>query len=137
MWEWIFTELIKAGKRIMKSPNNDGIELDDVVQEVCLRLIENQDFAEEIYNSQNIGILTKLLKLQMYEQRSNNFFDNKTDFMRYQKILKVCERYCIEPIPQNAYKISEILNDNSYSISLVESILAKKKVLNYRHFEGN
>lgn len=122
MWEWILTTLNKIGSRIKNSE-----KIDDAIQETCMLLLQDDKLAENIYSKKNIALLTKLLHVQLYEQTSKLYFENKVEFVRYQKIYSVCEKYNIQPIPENAYKIAGIIDESPYSIALVENILKDKK----------
>lgn len=126
MWNWILDEL-KTACRITGVSKHSGTEAEDVISEVCLQLIANPEYAKEIYEGKKTWLLLKLVKAQIYDSKSKLSFDNRTEFSRYQKISLVCEKYGIEPIPENAYKIEAVMDSGSMSISTIAVILSSKK----------
>ncbi|MCM1231608.1 MAG: hypothetical protein NC489_15935 [Ruminococcus flavefaciens] len=126
MWNWIMNELYNACKTVGVSKSS-GAETDDVVQDVCIQLLEKKEYAKEIYDGRKTWLLAKLVKAQIYESKSKLFFENKMELSRYQRIISVCDRYGIEPDPANAYKISAVMNERTYSIAMIASLLETKK----------
>lgn len=126
MWEWIMNELYTVCKATGISKSS-GTETDDVVQDVCMQLLQRKEYAKEIYENKKTGLLLKLVKAQAYESKSRLFFENKVELSRYQRIVSVCERYGIEPDSANAYKISALMNEQQYSIAMIASLLEAKK----------
>ncbi len=126
MWSWIIKELYNACQ-ITGINKRIGIQADDVVQDVCMQLLQNPKYAEEIYENEKAWLLVKLVKSQIYDSESKLYFDNKMDFSRYQKIIAVCDEYGIEPIAENAYKISSIMDNSSFGIPIVATLLSSKK----------
>lgn len=133
MWEWILSELRKVVKAL---PLNDcivGIEKDDIVSLVTVSLCQNPDMAKRIYENKEIGLLYTLAKKEIYNQRGKMFFENKQEFSRFQRIMAVCEKYDIEPVPSNAYKISAILENGfaNFTISGVITLLSQDCPIQY------
>lgn len=126
MWAWIIEQLYCACQ-ITGIAKSSGAETDDVVQDVCMQLIGNPKYAKEIYEGKKTWLLAKLVKAQIYDSESRMYFDNKMDFSRYQRIIAVCDKYGIEPIAENAYKISSIMNNSSFGIPIVATLLSNKK----------
>lgn len=112
MWAWILKELQKAVKALPFNKTVVGVEREDIVSLVALYLCQNQKLAKDIYEKNNIGLLYRLIKHEIYEQESKACFNGTSALSRYQRIIAVCEKYNIEPVPENAYKISALLNNN-------------------------
>ncbi len=133
MWNWILIELKKAVKAIHLNKNITGVDEDDIVSNVAVYLCLHQDIATEIYTDKKIGYLYKLVKTEIYEQKSKMLFSSKIELSRYQRIIAVCEKYGIEPIPANAYKISALLENGSanFTISGVIALLSADSPVNH------
>ena len=129
MWEWILQELNNAYKNVYgkSSKNNSKVNADDVISEVCMVLIQNPTFAHEIYIKKKTWLLAKLIRTQIYENYSKVYFDNKTDYSRYQHIIEICNTYNIAPVSENAYKISAVMNNTEYGINRIERLLNSVK----------
>lgn len=81
-----------------------------------------------------------MLKFELYEMNtSSKGFDNKMAFSRYLRIIETCTKYKIDPIPDNAYKISAILNDanSNFSISGVYSLLKQGQTQEYHYIDDD
>lgn len=133
MWSWILTELKKASRALPLSKNIVAVDRDDIVSNVMLYLLSRPEVAEDIYNRKQIGSLYQLAKFEIYNQNSKMFFDNKMELSRYQRIMAVCQKYNIEPIPENAYKISALLENGNanFTISCVIALLSADIPMNY------
>lgn len=114
MWAWILKELQKSVRALSLNSAAIGVEKEDIVSLVIIKLCQNEALAKDIYDNKKKGYLYRLIKQEIYEQSSKDFFDNRMQLSRYQRIIAVCEKYNIEPRPENAYKISALL-DNSYA----------------------
>lgn len=115
MWEWItktLNEISKSGDAILIHRYAD---VDDIRSEVCMKLLEDTKTAEKIYKEKNVPYLRKLVNRTIYEIRSGIYFDNKEYFSRFQRIRKICEKYSISMIEENAYKISFAMQYENYS----------------------
>lgn len=130
MWNWIFSETQKAVKALPFGKNVEyatASDKDDLVSSVITYLIENPKLAKDIYKNKKIGVLYQLARYEVFEkEREMCCAKNKWELSRYKKIAGVCEKYDIEPIPKNAYKISALLEDKApdYNISGVAALLA-------------
>jgi len=134
MWEWLLAELQKAVKALPLRV--EGVDKDDIVSNVALLLFENNELATDIYKHKKSALLYKLLKREIYEVKSKRFFDNKMDMSRYQRIIDVCDEYGIEPIPENAYKIVALIDNNSgnFTISGVITLLSENIPLKHGYY---
>lgn len=126
MWKWILDKLQQAANTIPIYVT--GITRDDIVGNVSLYLCQNKDIAKNIYENKEIGLLYCLVKREIYEINSKIYFKNKMELSRYQRIINLCEEYEIEPEPENAYKISALMNDkfSNFTISGVAALLSIK-----------
>ena len=127
MWAWILKELQKAVKALPFNKAVVGVEKEDIVSLVALYLCQNQKMAEDIYENKKISMLYKLAKREIYEQESRQVSSYKMELSRYQRVIAVCEQYGIQPVPENAYKISALLNDTAanFTISGVFALLSE------------
>jgi len=134
MWEWLLAELQKAVKALPLRV--EGVDKDDIVSNVALLLFENKELATDIYKHKKSALLYKLLKREIYEVKSKRFFDNKMNMSRYQRIIDVCDEYGIEPIPENAYKIVALIDNNSgnFTISGVITLLSEDIPLKHGYY---
>lgn len=134
MWEWLLAELQKAVKALPLRV--EGVDKDDIVSNVALLLFENNELATDIYKHKKSVLLYKLLKREIYEVKSKRFFDNKMNMSRYQRIIDVCDEYGIEPIPENAYKIVALIDNNSgnFTISGVITLLSEDIPLKHGYY---
>ena len=135
-WKWFFIELKRIFRKTSVNPkcigNDENVE--DLVQDTILILLKQPNLAEKIYEENNVNLLASIAKKQIFKSRAKLYFSNKEAFSRYQKVLKVCEMYQIEAIPENAYKISGLIENNHHlTIALVESLLTnvKQRVVDY------
>lgn len=124
MWEWLMQQLKSAAKSV--GNYNDK---DDIIAEVLLQLLEDKNLATKIYKSKNVGILYAMLKYKQFELNSKYGFENKIALSRYLRIINCCEKYGIEPVPENAYKIVALIEDfnNNFSIEGVRDLLKFKQ----------
>lgn len=134
MWQWILSSLNNAAKPLKC---NRSIK-DDLVSEVAMKLCENRELAKRIYDKKEVGLLYQMLKFELYEMNSKCGFDNKVAFSRYLRIIEVCTKHKIEPIPENAYKIVAILDDaTNFTISGVYNLLKQGQAQEYRYMDDN
>jgi hypothetical protein len=126
MWEWIYQE----SKKILHYYKLSKEDKDDIVQDLINALFECPEEAEKIYNnrtSNGLGLLKKRIKSSVFAYNAAQFFDTKSDYYVYIAALRVCDKYSISPIPENAYKISPLLYgsvpSSHCSISQIERIL--------------
>jgi hypothetical protein len=122
MWEWLLREVQKSVKALRVNKALTNADEDEIISAVCYYLCSNQDVAKEIYEGHKIGLLYKLAREEIYEAKSKIYFDNKMDLSRYQRIKAVCEQYGIEPKPENAYKISVLMDNGSANITVPKII---------------
>jgi hypothetical protein len=141
MWEWLLNELQKAVKALKVNSSITSVDEDDIVSIVAIYLFQNKTLATKIYNDKNIGLLYKLVRHEIYEQKSKMFFENKMELSWYQRIIAVCEKYDIEPVPANAYKISALLEDTTtsknFSIAGIVDLLSSNTLPHNLHYENN
>lgn len=138
MWSWILRELEKAVKATQVNKAVVGMEQEDIVSLAAVRLCQNPKMAKDIYDNKRVGVLYRLVKRVIYEEESKQSCSYKMELSRYQRVLAVCDRYNIEPLPENAYKISALLNDSSnFAISGVFALLSDEvlKTRNSRYFQ--
>lgn len=126
MWEWILATLNRAVNACNLNKAKLGyLEKDDIVSNVAYYLCQNVQLAETLYCQHNVTYLYTLVRRELYEQESKTGFANKGELCHYQKIMEVCEQYNIPAIPENAYKISTLIDSDYryYSIAAVSNIL--------------
>ena len=128
MWKWLLEKterIINTCFRINR--NLITLERDDIVQEVMLKLNLDSETAKKIYNEKNTKLLFTIVRSEIYEAESKSNFSNKMELSRFQRILAVCDRYGISPVPENAYKISALIdkgkNQYEFSINSVANLL--------------
>ena len=120
MWESLLNECAKI------ATNNIGNSQDaeDCIQEVMIKLLnESQNKIIELDECALHGFLKKMLKISIFEKKSKEVARNKTAYWRYKQIANVCEQNRIHPIPQNAYLIAPLMEEEQYTLSAVEKIL--------------
>lgn len=127
MWTWIMNELQKAVKALPLNKQVVSVEKDDIVQNVALTLLNNPDLAKNIYENKRVGVLYAIAKREIYDNEGTFYFENKMELSRFQRIMAVCKKYDIVPIPENAYKISALLENrhNNFTISGIVSLLSR------------
>lgn len=120
MWEWIQTTLyqlinsMNINKRLISEADKD-----DIVQNVMLYLIQNEKTAIDVYENNKKAFLLASIKREIYRQEcSVSKLSNTALLYRLQTILKCCNDYKIAPSPDNAYKISIILNSSDYHYNI-------------------
>lgn len=136
MWAWILKELQKAVKALPYNKTIVGVEKEDIVSLVALYLCQNQKMAKDIFENKKISMLYRLVKREIYEQESKCISSYKMELSRYQRIIAVCEKYDIQPVPENAYKISALLNDvaANFTISGIFTLLSEDMEIHNKHF---
>ena len=132
MWAWILSELQRITKSLQVNRTITAVDEDDIVAEVLLYLCQNQELAQDIYKNKKIMLLYQLARAEIYNQRAKQFFKNKMELSLWQKIKDVCDKYKIEMRPENAYKISALLEESSanFNISGIISLLSQDNPLN-------
>ena len=115
MWNWILETL----NRLCRSDNINSIkgfeEANDIKQEVCLYLLNHPKETEEIYKGKKTHYLNRIVIHIIYDKKGKNEYKNKCNFSCYQKIQKICEMYHIPMTVENAYKISHMMESESYN----------------------
>ena len=135
MWEWLMTKATEIVKSKYKDNNIRSYQRDDVIQEIMVYLFNDKPLAERIYKEKSVGLLYRISKSVMFElkSKSEGRFSNKKMYSKYMCIQKICEKYNISPIPDNAYKIAAaIANDNEISAAMktdLNGICTIKKLL--------
>ena len=127
MWEWIREELMIAmkSKKIPKE-FEIGSDKEDIVQEICLELYKYPQYAEKIYEEKNTMLIYGILKRQICRKTALKFFHNVVYFTAFKYVTQCCEEFNIEAIPENAYKISVLME---YAYNKKESIATVVMVL--------
>lgn len=128
MWEWIFHECVG----ILKKYTLAAEDKDDIIQETMIYLFSCPETAQEIYNnysSNGLSLLKKIVNHAVLERNAYAFFDDKRDYSIYKKVLRICEKYSIHPIPENAYKIAPLMGELNcnYTIVAIENLLNSVK----------
>ena len=132
MWEWITATLDDVCRKSDTAVLSSSLETDDIKSEVCMVLLKDKELAKNIYERKDAAYLRKLVKRTVYELRAGMYFDNKQYFSRFQRIEFVCQKYGIEMLPENAYKISHMMEHENYckeefSIYHISKLLKEKK----------
>lgn len=119
MWETLLSECSKIAANNIRNEQ----DADDCIQDVMLKLMNDPDKIGQMDENALRGYLKKLIKISIFEKYSMEVAKNKTAYWRYKQISMVCEKYMIQPTPQNAYLIAPLMEDEQYTISAVERIL--------------
>lgn len=119
--EWLLKECKRIALQLSKRPE----DADDTASEVIAYFIANKKQALSVYEQRNYQYLYGMIKRRLYENYSKRFFADVKDYGRYKRIMGVCEQYDIAAVPDNAYKISALIQDNhnEYTIQNVANIL--------------
>ncbi len=132
MWEW----LVHTTYNLMaKMDIRSELDVEDIQSNVFMELLNNKELARRIYETKNERLLFKIIRTQIYKKQSKNFYNNATDYAKARKILEICNKYKVKAIPENAYKISAIINKHGYDIRTVESLLIQVKPKKYSYDE--
>lgn len=99
MWETLLSECSKIAANNIRNKQ----DADDCIQDVMLKLMNDPDKIEQMDENALRGYLKKLIKISIFEKYSMEVAKNKTAYWRYKQISMVCEKYMIQPTPQNAY----------------------------------
>ena len=78
MWEWILNNLTAVVQKMHLSKSISGVEKDDIVSMVIMRLCEDRKLAQQIYDEKKTGLLYRMAKCEIYEQKSKMFFNINT-----------------------------------------------------------
>ena len=137
MWSCLTQDITRACKMVRFNSNILGnTASEDVGQNVLLYLLEHPDTAELLLQlrskdeRKSMQYLIRLVKAEIFDMqaKSQMVFASKDMYSRYQRVVKVCEKYNIEPVPENAYKIAGIMDDDkTFSIAIVASLLEEEK----------
>lgn len=119
MWETLLSECSKIAANNIRNEQ----DADDCIQDVMLKLMNDPDKIRQMDENALRGYLKKMIKISIFEKYSMEVAKNKTAYWRYKQISMVCEKYMIQPTPQNAYLIAPLMEDEQYTISAVERIL--------------
>lgn len=120
-WEWLLTECKKISQHLCDRPE----DADDVASEVFTCLVQDKALAKEIYEHKKYPVLYTLVKRQAYKFHGKKYYGYVNDYCRYKRIVQVCDKYNIPTIPENAYKISALITNDTgeYSIQRVLQVL--------------
>lgn len=142
-WNLFFIKLRKIIPSIMRSTYKDYFSKDhnedDIAQETYLRLAKTPAIKERVLkhlkneNKEADRILSRIVKRVIWSLEAREFgFSTDEEFTRYMKIINCCQKYNIEPVPENAYKVCAIMNEmQPFSIGYIKRHLhfqAVKKV---------
>ena len=134
MWKWLLHET----EKLVNSTHitNSLYDKNDLVQEIMMRLVRYNDKAVQIYQNNQIGLLRDIINKKLFEVNIQTCPSAYLD-VRKKTIEKKCRELGIEPIPQNAYKISPFMlqSNKIYSISYIEQLLSDEAVPEIISFE--
>lgn len=123
MWEWL-SDNTRAILKGIKFDSRIG-DADDIAQETLTYLFHKpSEVAEGIYRDKNLALLRTIIKKVIFTEAAKMNGIKRMALTYYRTISDVCEKYGIEKIPENAYKISGLLGKPftiPYVISLIES----------------
>ena len=128
MWEWMYQECSKM-LRYYKLSAEDR---DDIIQDTMISLFDSPEIAESIYNnraSSGLGLLRKQINYSVVAHSASKLFEDKRDYSAYIKVLDVCNKYNIYPLPENAFKIAPLMDGlpRYCTIATIESLLSSVK----------
>lgn len=133
MWEWLMTKTTEIVKSKYKDNNIRSYQRDDVIQEIMMYLFNDKPLAEKIYKEKSVGLLYRISKSVMFGLKSEGRFSNKKMYSKYMCVQRMCEKYNISPIPDNAYKVAAVIvNDDEISDAMktdLNGICTIKKLL--------
>ena len=125
MWEWLNTA-VRELVRLYRISSSLG-DRDDISQEVLMYLNKDISLAEKIFEEKNKCLLYTIIKKIIFRESAKSKGIKKDTLTHYNRIINVCDKHGIDPCPENAYKISEIINESNYSIIYVKSILSSRR----------
>lgn len=126
-WEWLISEL-KLISRVLKVKTYMSQEdIEDTISDILEILVKKPKRAIYIYETQNTAYLTKMFKATISNYLILENFDNTKHVKEWKKIRNVADRYNIELIPANAYKIEAFIEDKRLTIPIIEEILKEKR----------
>ena len=135
MWEWLLHET----EKLVNSTHitNSMYDKSDLVQEIMMILVRYNDKAVQIYQKKQIGFLREIINKKLFAINIQTHPSAYLD-VRRKTIEKKCKELGIEPIPQNAYKISPFMlqSNKIYSISYIERLLSDDilpEVISFEH----
>ena len=120
MWEWLTKQTQRVLNTLGLNAHYIDVNAEDIVQNVLINLLADENLARDIYENKKYRLLYTIVKREVYASEASGF-SNKMELSRFQRIMSVCSKYNIDPIPENAYKISAILDnadDNNYEFSI-------------------
>lgn len=131
MWDWI----MKTTKWAVRSSQISENFKDDIVQETMLYFLKNEKAARAVFEKKEKAYIMVIVKGIIFDQTSKSSFKDKTMLTRYNRIIRVCEQYGIEPVKENAYKIAAILKDSNYTILKIEYLFSQKTEIEFVSYE--
>lgn len=124
MWEWL-NSTVRELVRLYRINSSLG-DKDDISQEVLMYLNNDIPLAKKIYEEENKCLLYTIIKKIIFRESAKSKGFKRDTLTHYNRIISVCEKYNIEPTPENAYRIAEIINESNYSIVYVKTVLSSK-----------
>ena len=124
MWEWL-NSTVRDLVRLYRISSSLG-DKDDISQEVLMYLNKELTLAEKIYTEKNKCLLYTIIKKIIFRESAKSKGLKKDTLTHYNRIINICDKHGIDPTPENAYKIAELINEANYSIVYVRTILSEK-----------
>ena len=107
---------------------------EEIISDLYERLVRNEKLAatlcEMIKNGERQRckqIILTLFNDIKYKAVTKTYYNDAKSYMMYKRIEECCIQNNIGIYPDNAYKISALMNDKDYSIVVVERLLRNKK----------
>ncbi len=133
MWEW----LNKNANELVGIVKIDPFigDRDDIVQETMMYLLDNQELAHKIYATKSRSLLFNIMKKVIFRENAKAIGLKRDTLTHLNKVAEICERYKIEKIVDNAYKISGVIDDPKFSIVYVSTLLSNQRERPERLYE--
>ena len=133
MWEW----LNKNANELVGIVKIDPFigDRDDIVQETMMYLLDNQELAQKIYATKSRSLLFNIMKKVIFRENAKASGLKRDALTHLNKVTEICERYKIEKIVDNAYKISGVIDDPKFSIVYVSTLLSNQRERPERLYE--
>lgn len=112
LWEWLAKKTAEIVKRRYKDGTIKGYDRDDVTQEVLMYLFDNKEYAQKIYEQQSFSMLYQVVRAVIFRLQDKNSFLEFRERSLLAMISKICSEYGIEPVSENAYKVTAVLWQN-------------------------
>lgn len=126
IWKWYVEQLNIVSRFFAKKFSHETIEADDVIGDILLDLLADIAKAEEIYQKGNLSAVFTLFKRKVNSMKGAEMgYKNDTDICYYHKIMKICNRYGIEPKTDNAYKIWALADNSTLTIHYISWLLTR------------